>query len=361
MFNRHNTYTNQARRFKPLMQRSLEVSLAGGSNWVINEDHTDDTDGAETNFSTTHEFAPGTLLAFLDGLLQRPGVGNDYTEDADFQGVTFTAAPANNSVLLFSYIREPGTNPDAGLGYIALVNSLNPIAFWPLNEIGGTNAHCEVNRSQDGVFTDVSLGAVDCPFGEIRAPSFNGTSSLVNVYSTALNTALKTAVNADAGTITMWVRIDEIADWIDNTVGTFINFRTDGSIEYLRVLKSAAAGCPAGCPSVAGAHRDGTFINMGAQVSLDDTIPTTPTDWTFCAYSWSNADTEMILYFGEDVTTEIDGADVTWTGDLSSTQSCIGAETTTPTNTFKGNLAYVAIFDRALTTTEIDSLKDYAP
>lgn len=361
---KQNNLTTLARRLRPYMIHQTAQSQP--SAWVINEDSTALTDGTVTQFSTAHQFSPGKLLVFVDGSLQRPGSGNDYEEDAGYQSFTFSSAPANGVVLLASYIKaasggiDPTVYPPVTT-YIDLVNSLSPVAFWPLNETSGATAHCEVDADQDGAFANVTLGAKSCPFGEIMAPDFNGSTSLVNVYSTALNTSYKAAVNADEFSMMAWIRIDEVADWIDLTTGTILHLRTDGTTEYVRVRKGGVGGCPTGCPYVTGLLKDGVG-NWGTDdVVMDDTIPTTPTDWALLVITWSLGDLDVTMYFNGTTQSLVDGFDVTFTGNLDSTKACIGAEDTSATNPFKGQLCYVAIFDYKLTAANIDALANYTP
>jgi hypothetical protein len=243
--------------------------------------------------------------------------------------------------------------------YIDLVNSLSPIAFWPLNETVGSSAHDEVDVNQNGAFSNVTLDAADDPFGEIRVPDFNGSTSLVNIYSTALNTSYKTAVNGDEFSMMAWVRIDQVADWIDGTWGTMLYLRTDGTNEFVRVRKGSVSGCPTGCPYVTGLLKNGVG-NWGTDsIVMDDTVPTTPTDWALLVITWSLSDLDVTMYFDGTTNSLTDGFNVTFTGDLDNTKSCIGAEDTSGTNAFKGQMCYVAIFDYALSAANISALANY--
>jgi hypothetical protein len=69
---------------------------------VYQEDVSAKTDGAKVNFLTVHEFAPETTMVFQNGDLIQPTV--DYTEDATFDAVTFTVAPAAVDIVIFAYV-----------------------------------------------------------------------------------------------------------------------------------------------------------------------------------------------------------------------------------------------------------------
>jgi len=64
-----------------------------------------DGDGVTLNFSTTYAFLSGSSMVFLDGVLMEEGSGEDYTEDADLKGVTFTTAPEDDEKIEIRYTR----------------------------------------------------------------------------------------------------------------------------------------------------------------------------------------------------------------------------------------------------------------
>ncbi len=85
-----------------------EDGLAIGRDWVFQEDHSAECDGARTQFLTAHQFAPNTTLVALNGLIQRVGHDNDYTEDAACTGFTFEAAPEAGDALVVAYLLDSG-------------------------------------------------------------------------------------------------------------------------------------------------------------------------------------------------------------------------------------------------------------
>lgn len=96
---------------------SATAALFGDQQWkeityptlhihVWQEDHSSACNGETVAFPTDETFDLGTTMIWLNGLLQQPGVGRDYTEDADGEGVTFAVAPLVGDVLIFAYITQ---------------------------------------------------------------------------------------------------------------------------------------------------------------------------------------------------------------------------------------------------------------
>jgi len=85
-------------------QKKFEWTSLGIS--VINETPSGTLDGNNTSFSLAYTPQSDTEQVFLNGLLQEPGVGNDYTISGS--AITFIIAPETNDILLASYLRNDG-------------------------------------------------------------------------------------------------------------------------------------------------------------------------------------------------------------------------------------------------------------
>jgi hypothetical protein len=72
-------------------------------NFVIREVPTGLVDGTNDEFELADEPIAGTEQVFLNGLLQRPGAGNDYTIAG--ATITFEDAPLSGDIILVSYIK----------------------------------------------------------------------------------------------------------------------------------------------------------------------------------------------------------------------------------------------------------------
>lgn len=76
----------------PVTHRLL-VDVAGGSGTAVNNETPSGAfDGVNTTFTLAHTPLAGTLLLFLNGQFQHPGVSADYTLSGDT--ITYNAAPS---------------------------------------------------------------------------------------------------------------------------------------------------------------------------------------------------------------------------------------------------------------------------
>lgn len=89
------------------------VTIAGGSVATA-QDLSAEVDGAETVFTLDFPYATGSTQVYLNGLLQRPGGGNSYTETGGGTTITFATAPASGDELLVVYnLASGGTGAQA--------------------------------------------------------------------------------------------------------------------------------------------------------------------------------------------------------------------------------------------------------
>ena len=77
----------------------------GGSGSIVaNEVASGSIDGVNVAFSVAFAFAVGTLQVFLNGDLQEPGAGADYTLTGG-TGFSFTLAPKPGDKVLAVYVK----------------------------------------------------------------------------------------------------------------------------------------------------------------------------------------------------------------------------------------------------------------
>lgn len=72
---------------------------------VENDNVVGDVDGLNTTYTTTFNYVPGTLRLYLNGLRQRVGGGNDFTESGSNQ-ITMNNPPLPGDVLIADYQKE---------------------------------------------------------------------------------------------------------------------------------------------------------------------------------------------------------------------------------------------------------------
>jgi len=85
---------------------AILTSLAGvvlESDIICNEIPTGDINSSNTEFVLANTPETGSVSVFLNGLLQQPGGGEDYTISGST--ITFVAAPDTNDILLVNYIK----------------------------------------------------------------------------------------------------------------------------------------------------------------------------------------------------------------------------------------------------------------
>jgi len=104
-------------------ENKMEWSSIG--TMYVNETPTGTINGANTNFTLANTPTSGTEMIYLNGLLQEPGAGNDYTITGS--GITFTEAPETNDIILASYLVQQGIGAgSSGGGMSDIVEDTTP-------------------------------------------------------------------------------------------------------------------------------------------------------------------------------------------------------------------------------------------
>ena len=225
--------------------------------------------------------------------------------------------------------------------YYQKMLALNPIAYWVEDEKSGTVAYDLVSGrvagAQNGTHSGVTLWQNGIGDGR-RAAGYNGQSSYTNIYSAALAAAFSGA----SGTAMIWMRVSGVGVWTDGAVGGMFVLQVDGN-NYVRLRKSNANNqiqfwYKAG----------GTFESVVAAYSA--------LTWTHIAVTWSKAAEEMRAYLNGVQTGVTQVALGVWAGALSVSTTVLGASNNTPAEPFPGYLAHAAVFNRALSPAEIETL-----
>jgi hypothetical protein len=246
------------------------------------------------------------------------------------------------SVLIGSAADSTGVFVDGAqeAAYVAKVLALSPIAYWVLGEHEGATAFCQVNPAQNGTHTAVTLGNAGIGDGQV-CPYYDG-AAYTDVYSATLRAAL----NGNAGTVAIWVRVSAAGDWTDGSRREAVRMiDTDDSNEYFWLAKDSTNNQWWFRYTAAGTIED-VRVASGA-----------PTAFTHLALTWdinAGADGEVKAYAAGAQT----GATRTnlgvWAGLIDT--ALIGAATTAPLVPWKGYLAHCALFNSALAVGSIASL-----
>ena len=217
--------------------------------------------------------------------------------------------------------------------YMDQVLDSGPLAYWPMNELGGSVAHCLVDSDQDGTYHNVQLATDETgPFGT-PAPYFDGSTSYLDVISDAL----KSSFNGATGTCLAWMRAH---DWTDALTCYVFNLRVDAD-NYYYLREGPSAGYIA------------TVAEAGGGLCNKSKSGISDPGWVPVLITWSdnaNAREFRLFWQGSQVGTVCRNF-LTWTGTLDS--AIIGASNDIPMSVFLGGLAHVVIWPRVLSQAEI--------
>jgi hypothetical protein len=82
---------------------TLATGIVRASNYVVRDSPTGAVNGTNTAYTLTSTPVTGTEQVFLNGLLQEPGAGNDYTISSGT--ITFLAAPVTGDRIRVTYLK----------------------------------------------------------------------------------------------------------------------------------------------------------------------------------------------------------------------------------------------------------------
>ena len=225
----------------------------------------------------------------------------------------------------------------AAATYISKVLGYSPIAYWPLNEGSGAGAAiCQVDTDQNGTPTDATFGNALGPDGVNYAPSFNGTSSRINIDTAALEAVF----NGDEGTISIWIKVSGSGVWTDSAYREVISLYGDSS-NAVRINKGNT-------------NNTMRFLREANNTVLYYNATMSPTDWAHIGLSWSVSGGKLKTYLNG---SEIVGSekDIATTWAVSTfVNANIGSLSTS--YLWSGWLAHVAVFDSALSDAAILAL-----
>lgn len=234
-----------------------------------------------------------------------------------------------------------GSRRSSAVDYIQKVlstESANLIGYWPLNETTGSTADDKSTQANDGAYVACTLN--ETGFGNgYPSVKLDGSTSYLNVYSSAFNTDF----NGQEGTAMVWAKVD--GAWVAGTTCQIILFRVNDN-NRMGVQKNDSGF---NCFNISG----GTAVQNAININYSSA------DWFHVCITWSLSANQFGLFINGDpmFTAEYLTGLGTWTGNLSSTSGALfGASATTPTFPFKGWLASAAVWNKALTRTQIQSL-----
>ena len=232
-----------------------------------------------------------------------------------------------------------------GLGYKKKVGLIHPeslIAYYPLNEERGTAIRDHSLQANAGTSSAVSLANDTGPDG-LPAPLFDGSSSYIDIYSSALDSDfLETA-----GSASVWVRVRDNTQLTNTTRRGILALGADTSnIVYVERTTTANTFRLA---YIAG----GTTKSVSPTLYHDGTyeIP-----WVHLGITWSVSGDAVKVYLNGAQSGSTQSSLGTWSGALASTLCTIGSINTTPSSAWNGWIAHVAVWNSVLSADDMKRL-----
>lgn len=211
-------------------------------------------------------------------------------------------------------------------------NSL--VGYWTQGESSGTTAVDQSSQLNNGTYGNVTLGQVGVLRGSTCA-YYGGTNSYCNIYSSAFNAD----VNKSEGSISLWCKIDE--DWSVTTLRYLIRLYSSGT-NQIRIYKSTSNRV--------------ILEYLAGGVSSSREITTSETGWFHLGLTWSKSNDRVRFYLnGLQVGSDVTGLG-TWSGNLGSAATDIGASSNAGSSSWIGWLNHVAVWATELTPAEMGAL-----
>ncbi len=231
-----------------------------------------------------------------------------------------------------------GVNPNA---YTNKLRGLAPIAYWPLADVVGASAVIDASGfGRNGVYSGVALGTPGIGDGRTSA-AFDANSSIVNVYSSSLASAL----NGNEGSIIVWAKVGSLGAWSDGNFREIVRLAVDGS-NIIFIDKS----------SVANSVRFGRIAG-GTVKTVTTAAPAGTIGFFHLAMTWSVSGNSLLVYVNG---VQIGAAQTsigTFVGSLGSSLATIGdiSATPSPSTNWNGSIAHVALYSSVLTPNQVAS------
>ena len=233
-------------------------------------------------------------------------------------------------------IRPSGTN---FMDHSLRITSSAVVGAWRLRTLPNGVAEELTSVGMNGTFANVTWPLNNHSPGGLELPLFNGTSSTIDLYSSAL----ASAIDLDTISISLWARVNTDDDWTDSTRRRMLVLKTDAN-NYIQIDKSNASNL---LSFEYNGQSTKKWVNASCKVDGD-----VPVNWMHIGLSVSS--TELKAYFnGEQVGTTQTGIGV-WSGALNSDTTLLGSSALgTPANVWSGSLSDLIIWKAILTDSEM--------
>jgi hypothetical protein len=232
-------------------------------------------------------------------------------------------------------LRVPGLRLGGGGSYrwTQKVDSLfgaAVIASFPMNELTGT-AMVDAKNGNNGLYTSISLAQLAVGGGDL-CPYFDGANGFANIYSAGLDAL----INKAEGSMILTVQIPATT-WANGTKQYIAILRTDGSNQVAIIKYSTANRLE--------------LIATAAGSGIDNLITCSTATLMTIGVTWSKAANKSYGYVSG--LSVANGAFGTWSGDLSTTNCCVGSFAAPKNSLFTGYAARLILLNRAATAPEM--------
>jgi len=226
------------------------------------------------------------------------------------------------------------------ISHVLATRPANLLAYWPLNETAGSIAdNAEGTAVRDGTYTNIDLNQVAGPDGQ-PAGYWDGSNDYVDIYSASLAGVW----DGDLYTISLWIKVDSSSVWTDSTLRHFCNFYANGN--NLTFIRKNPTNNQVEFYRIGGGAG-------GTQVLLNSV---SDTGWLHFVITADQASNEFKAYYNGSQTGTTQTGLNSWAASLDSSGTVIGAELTIPSAVWNGYIAHAAVWDVALTDSEIAQL-----
>lgn len=221
------------------------------------------------------------------------------------------------------------------------IASANCVAAWALDEASGATATDATGHGYNGTYVNATLGQTGIGDGK-TAISLSGSAGVrgVNVYSAGLASAF----NGAEGSISMFFKVSNIADWTDGAERNILYLGADGT-NFVYLSKKSQSN-----KIWFGYQAGGTYDTVDAQYY-------NATGWVHIAITWSKSADQLKAYLNGVQQGATQTTLGTWAGALASIKCMIGSGQSNADNgLWKGSLARVSLYNVALSEAQIQAL-----
>jgi len=215
---------------------------------------------------------------------------------------------------------------------------VNSVEYRPLYDNVGSATAIDLITGSGGTATDITFGATGIGDGKTAA-SFNGTSSLIDVYSAYLNTNF----NKDEFSLSVYFKVAAAGTWTDGAARVVFRIYSDAS-NYIQVYRGTTNNEINFDFKFAGTLVNKKFLSVS------------PTGWVNIGVTCSKSNNRLRWY--------IDGTQrwadqvgfSSWANALLSTRCCLGSADVTVSLPWSGSLAHWVVANREASATEMEKL-----